>query len=181
VSEFFHDEMRMDAITHPDLHYLNAAIGWLELGDLDSAEEELRHVDKRFAKHPCTLDIRWQLHAKRDEWTEAESVGEQLIDIAPELPSGWIHRAYALHEMKETEQALSILEPAAETFPDNGLIRYNLACYYCRLGRPSEALDWIRKAARAHGVKKTLDMAVEDPDLEPLIGEIKRALRKKSK
>jgi tetratricopeptide (TPR) repeat protein len=83
--------------------------------------------------------------------------------------------AYALHELKRTEEARAVLLPVADKFTDNHTIPYNLACYECQLGNLKEARDWLSKAIDLAGKDDVRAMALEDPDLEPLwakIGEI---------
>jgi hypothetical protein len=33
-----------------------------------------------------------------------------------------------------------------DRFPEEAIIRYNLACYECQLGRLTDAKEWLRKA-----------------------------------
>ena len=63
---------------------------------------------------------------------------------------------------------------ALKKFPGNGLIRYNLACYACQLDDAKEALFWLGEAMSIEGKKKILNMAKDDPDLEPLWEDIKK-------
>jgi hypothetical protein len=53
-------------------------------------------------------------------------------------------------------------------------MRYNLACYECKLGRLEQAKSWLEKAFELGDPKKIKLMALEDPDLEPLWREIGR-------
>ena len=54
---------------------------------------------------------------------------------------------------------------------DNAMIRYNLACYACKLGSPGECLDFLKEAVKRDERYKL--MAMEDEDL----AEIRDALR----
>jgi tetratricopeptide (TPR) repeat protein len=66
--------------------------------------------------------------------------------MVPDSPFGWIHHAYALHELKHTQEAWNVLLPVVDKFPKEYIMRYNLACYACQLGNLKEARDWLKKA-----------------------------------
>ena len=68
-----------------------------------------------------------------------------------------------------------MLLPVVDEFPEEYIIRYNLACYACQLGNLKEARDWLKKASDQAGTKQIKRMALKDADLEPLwkeMGEI---------
>ena len=43
--------------------YLEAAAGWIELEDYDSANEELENIRADWREHPDILDLRWLIYA----------------------------------------------------------------------------------------------------------------------
>jgi hypothetical protein len=59
-----------------------------------------------------------------------------------------------------------------DKFPDDAIMRYNLACYECQLGWFEQAKQWLAKAFKLGDPKKIKLMALDDPDLEPLWREI---------
>jgi len=65
------------------------------------------------------------------------------------------------------------LLPAAETFPGEPTIPYNLSCYACQLQRLAEARTWLRRAFQLGDKDKLKAMALADPDLQPLWEEIR--------
>ena len=66
------------------------------------------------------------------------------------------------------------LRPAFEKFPKETIIPYNLACYAAQMGRLDEAWEWLHKAmAAAESVNRIKQMALADPDLQPLLERIK--------
>lgn len=162
----------------PDTHHLRAAEGWYELGDFAEGLAELRHVSGAAANHPDTLQISWAIHAAREDWTTARDVADTLVERAPGLEAGWIHRAYATRRMPggTIESAWLSLYPAAKLFPDETIIPYNLACYECQLGHLAEAKTWLQRALRIpkgeQESKIIRKMAQADTDLEPLWAEI---------
>ena len=88
----------------------------------------------------------------------------------------WLDRrkAYALRRMTggSVKAALDALLPAADRFPSQPMIAFNLACYACQLGRLEEAREWLRKAMDVGDEKEIKTRALDDPDLEPLWANI---------
>src|SRR6266487_2080763 len=118
----------------PDAHFLSAAFGWFELGNLPEAKAELERIAPALRQHPLVLEIRWLIHAQEKNWEEGLVVACALVEAAPERPSGWLHRAYALRRVKNggLQAAWDALLPAFDKFPGEPTIAYNLACYACK-------------------------------------------------
>ena len=162
----------------PDSHFLRAAEGWLELGLPKEAEAELARLSDAAQDHPETLSVRWAMHARLGNWRLAHSAAEALVERAREDVASWVHRAYAARRMEGggLQAAWDALRPAAELFPDELIVPYNLACYACQLGRPDAARHWLGRARTIVG-KRAGDailkqMALADPDLAPLHAEL---------
>ena len=135
---------------------------------MSEAQRELEEVPRSLWAHPEVLSIRWQLAAERSEWNSALQIAREQVETCPDLPAGWVHQSYALHEQNQTREAYEKLLTVAGQFRQDGTIAYNLACYTCRLGRLEEARNWLKRAKRIIGTDKVLAMAMEDPDLEAL-------------
>lgn len=164
----------MRELLPPDSHYLNAAAGWLGLGLPDEARRELERVSQAGRAHPDCLALEWDLHARAQRWPEALETASRLLECDRSRPGGWISRSYALHELRRTAEARDALLAALPLFPAEGVIPYNLACYACQLGNLDEARSWLRKAMEVDGRDGILARARQDPDLEPLRGELDR-------
>jgi len=160
----------------PDSHYLRAAMGWLELGNATAAEDELGHIASSYRSHPDVLEMRWHICGHAGCWEAAVNAAATSVQQDPDRPGAWVHRSYALHELKRTQEALEQLLPAAERFPEVWTIPYNLACYCAQLGRLPEARDWLQRtfsmAADFRHRKELRLQALRDPDLAPLRAEI---------
>lgn len=156
----------------PDRHHVNAAEGWLDLGMADEAERELDQIPPVGAGHPMVLDLRWRICGARGQWEEAEQVAARMVVLAPDSPAGWIHRSFALHELRRTGEARAHLLKAAVLFPAHPILAYNLACYACAMGDLEDARDWLRRAAELKGKDEIRAMAADDPDLAALRDEI---------
>jgi len=82
--------------------------------------------------------------------------------------------------MKRTQEAQNVLLPVVEKFRDEFIIRYNLACYACQLGDGEGAWRWLEKSMALTDPNEVKQMALGDPDLEPLRKRIKEKWVKES-
>jgi tetratricopeptide (TPR) repeat protein len=151
----------------PDNHYLSAAQGWLELGSPLEAEKELDQITPQLRTHPDVLEVRWHISANKKEWAACLDIARAILKLRPNRPDAWIHRSFALHELKRTQEAFDQLLAAAEKFPKVWTIPYNLACYCAQIGKLEECRAWLNKAM-AIDEETVKRVAAEDPDLKPL-------------
>jgi predicted Zn-dependent protease len=153
----------------PDHFHVQAAEGWLGLGDIESASSELREVSPAERAHPAVLTVRYQLYAQAKQWDTAVDVADDLVKMLPDEPFVWINLAYATRRKTggSIPDAKKILVGVEPKFPRHYLFPYNLACYCSQLGELEQAELWLKKASKIDNgaVKK---MAVDDPDLKPL-------------
>jgi len=166
----------MQNLPHPHNKHLEASEGWLGLGNWQEAEAELAHIAPRFRTHPFVLEMRYKIYEKSGQWDRAVAVAENLRSTLPDNQWGHFYLAYSLHELKRTQAAYDILLPAVEQFPEHYLMRYNLACYACQLGKLEEAMTWLAKAIELSDNKEIRSMALTDPDLKPLWPKIKKVV-----
>jgi predicted Zn-dependent protease len=150
------------------IHRIRAAEGWLELGLPAEAHAEIDALSPSQRKHPLSLNCRWRIYSESGEWAKAADTASELVVAAPENESGWIHRSYALHELRRTREAAALLRPAVEKFPNEEVIPYNLACYASQLGQLKEAREWLDLAFKRGDRKEIKKRALADPDLLPL-------------
>ena len=125
----------MNPLEPPDSLHLEAAQGWLGLGNHTEAGAELEKISPGMKGHQDVLNVRWGICAAARQWEAALEIASAIIRLAPEDPLGWVHRSYALHELKRTAEARDNLLRIVDKHPDSPTIRYNLACYECQLGR----------------------------------------------
>lgn len=155
----------------PDRHYVLAAEGWLELGNLAEAVREWEGLSSEGRVHPAALQVRWHILAHGEAWDEALRVAEDLVRRAPEVCAGWLHRAYAMRRCSGggLQQAWEVLHPAADRFPEEEIVAYNLACYATQLGREDEGWEWFLRASQvSRNAGRLRVMALRDADLQPL-------------
>ena len=84
----------------PDSHHLQAAQGWVELGNHIEADAELDNIAANLRAHPDVLNVRWEIYAAAKKWEATLDIAAAVIQLDPEDPLGWVHRSYALHELK---------------------------------------------------------------------------------
>jgi predicted Zn-dependent protease len=166
----------MHKLEPPDTHYLLAAIGWMELGNLVEARAELAQLSAAPQEHPDVLEVRWSISAGQERWDEALEIARTLLRRAPKRSSGWLHQAYALRRVPDggLQKAWDALLPAFDKFPKEPTIPFNLSCYACQMRQLDVARDWLQRAAAIGGKEKVMRMALKDSDLEPLWDEIRR-------
>lgn len=163
---------RMEKFDFAEARRLLAAEGWLELGDWQEAEAEVNALAAEKQSWPEILCLRFQIAAKAGQWERAVELAKAVAGKSPEDPFGWVHWAYALHELKRTQEAYERVLAVVPHFPQEATMHYNLACYSCQLGRQEEAMEWLRRAIRLDKHAKLREAALEDKDLEPLWKEI---------
>jgi predicted Zn-dependent protease len=151
-----------------DQRHLEAAQGWFELGNCVEASNELDEITAQMRGHPSVLEVRYEIYAAAKKWEYAAEIAKAISELNPGSPFGWVHHAYALHELRRTQEVQKVLLPVVDRFPKEYIMRYNLACYECRLGRLEQAKSWLEKACVLGDPKKIKEMALNDPDLEPL-------------
>ncbi len=165
----------MTPLPLPDQRHLEAAEGWLGLGDHLAANEELEQIKPIFRAHPVVLKVRYEVYSAAKRWDGAVEIARTIARSSPDHPWGHFHLAFALHELKRTQEAYDALRPVVDQFPQDWLMRYNLACYSCQLGNLREAMAWLAQAIDLAGSKDIRLMALDDKDLEQLwlkIGEV---------
>jgi tetratricopeptide (TPR) repeat protein len=155
-----------------DKRHLDAAEGWLELGNWLEANEELEQITPAMRAHPFVLRVRWGIYAKAGKWEMAAEIGRAMAEMLPENSWGYIQWAFSLHELKRTKEARGVLLPIADKFPDELMIPYNLACYCCRLGDRKQAIQWLERAIDLEGKNEIRLAALQDPDLEAMWPDI---------
>ncbi len=121
------------------------------------------------------LEARWTLCAQEKRWADALEIARVELAVAPDDCSGWLHRAYAWRRVPDggLSRAWEALLPAAEKFPREPVIAYNLSCYACQMQQLDVARQWLRQAMKAVGKDAILKMALADDDLQPLWTEIR--------
>jgi tetratricopeptide (TPR) repeat protein len=152
-----------------DQRCLEAATGWLELGNHLEANEELENITPQMRAHPAVLLVRYEVYAKAEKWDGASEIAGALVKLLPEQPSVWICLAYATRRKPNggIPEAMKILLEAESKFPRVCQFPFNIACYCSQKFDFEEAERWLKKAI-AIDEKTVQKLAIDDPDLLPL-------------
>ena len=123
-----------------DRRHLEAAQGWLGLGNWQEANEELERVTPQMRAHPDVLNVRCKIYCEAQKWDYVATVADTLCRILPDSSFGPLHLAHALRRLERVAEARDVLLPLADKFPGEWRLQYQLACYCSRLGQKKEAL-----------------------------------------
>lgn len=151
----------------PPEKHLSYALGYLQLGLVSAAREELSAPPPEFLATPPALAVRIEIAMADETWDEVIALAPELIghDATQERP--WIAWAYALRERERiTEAQETLLAGARLIRAPSPLVAYNLACYACLLGELPEARSLLAEVVARD--KSWRDIARDDPDLAPL-------------
>lgn len=162
--------------TCADQLHLQAADGWMTLGNFAEADHELDRLTPRLRSHPDVLALRWMLHTRSDHGDGAVEVSRRLADQLTEDSSDWIRDARWLRQVKgiEIRAAWDAMVPGDHPFPVRPSVAFKLACYACQMGSFKSALAWLSKAMELGNRRRVLARALRNPDLQPLWGQIRR-------
>ena len=158
----------MTPLPHREKLLVEAAEGWLMLGNQPEANNELEQIEPAFRCHPTVLAIRWQVYASAECWEPAWVVAKSLCDVLPDRAEVWVCQANTLRKYRGVREARDLLLSIADCFPSDPVIRYNLACYASQLGYLEEACRWLLRAFDMRDSFPLKLAAVYDPDLKPL-------------
>ena len=155
------------------LDHLQAAEGYLELGMLVEANDEIEKLAPELKTTSPVLGIRLEIYRAAKKWSLMEVVAQVLCKRHQDDPAYWSDLAFAANRSSGLKEAHRILSEALEKFPSDALTLFNLGCYACQLGNLAEAKTLVGQAIKIDP-KFKID-AIDDPDLEPLWKEIEEA------
>lgn len=161
----------MAKLAPPDTHHYSAAEGWLELGLPKDASEEWNRLSPAARLHPAALELRWRICIELQDWDRGVEIGDELIVLLPDSAAGWLHRAYAMRRATRggLQNAWDALHPAADKFPQDETVAYNLSCYATQLGRLDEGWEWFLRALMiSKDSGRVRRFGLRDDDLRPL-------------
>jgi predicted Zn-dependent protease len=158
----------MKPLPHAEILQLEAAEGWLMLGNPLEANEELEKIPSHFRYHPAVLAIRWQVFAAAQMWEAAWVISKALCETLPDVAEAWICQANTLRKFRGAREAYNLLTNVVDQFPGEPVMRYNLACYASQLGRWDNACQWLGKCFDMKDSFPLKLAALYDPDLRPL-------------
>lgn len=154
-----------------DTWHLDEAEGWLAFGHWREANDELKQISPEARDFVQVLKVQYAAYAAARKWDRAADTARAIIARAPGISFGYFHMATALNEMHRVREAREVLLPVADKSRD-WTLGYNVACCAAQLGDLQAAQAWLEKACEIAGSAKVKTFALDDPDLEPLLGKM---------
>ena len=117
-------------LKHPAPMHLEAAAGWIQLGDHDSANDELEKI------RAGVLNLRCLIYSHHKQWNACLDVATAIVKMTPDRVLSWVNKAYSMRWANDgsIEKTKPVLLEAAELFPGDSTIQYHLACYCAQPG-----------------------------------------------
>ena len=96
-------------LKHSDPMNLEAYAGWIQLGDYDSANDELEKI------RADVLNLRCLIYSYHKQWNAPLNVATAIVKMTPDRVLSWVNRAYSMRWANDgsTEKAKPVLLEAA--------------------------------------------------------------------
>ncbi len=159
----------MPAVTPATTRRLRHADGYITLGLLTEASDELEAIEGLDRLSPEVMDLRCDLYLAARNWELLLAVSRELIRARPSDGKGWIQTARALRELDRVPEARTVLAEAVRSHAVCSRLHYQLASCHCLLGDLALARESLRRACQLDPELKM--KALDDPDLRALWGE----------
>ena len=146
----------------PNRH-LNAALGYLGLGMAQEAWDELEEIEAKDRARPEVLKVRVEVCRSMQKWELMSEICNHLRKMEPDEVDHPLNMASAVRRFKSEAEAANILSLALRRYYDDAMVRYNLARYWCVMGRVEEAREMLETAFKKD--KGLRELAETDTDL----------------
>lgn len=154
----------------PFERHLEAARGWLLLALPAEAGCELDKIEDAHRVDARVLVVRAGVFQALKDWARLHAVARLLCDARPLEPQWPLSLALATRHLHGPEQAAGILMDAAQLFPHEPAVLYDLACCEALTGQIDLARGWLKEAMRLE--PRIREDARRDPDLAALRAEL---------
>lgn len=148
------------------IRHLRYASGYLNLGMLTEASNELEAIEGYDRLADEVLVLRSNLYTQARQWDLLAAVARELARRSPDYEQAWLDWSHALREMDRVADAKAVLVEAEQWHGKSGSLHFNLACYHSLLGELDEARKRLRRACRKG--RKWKEAAFANPDLKAL-------------
>lgn len=162
-------------VTEPDIllktrRHLDAAAGYLVLGMVQEANDEIEELPPKMKVSREVMRARVEIYSAAKAWDQMREVAAFLVREWPEDSQHWISLAHATRRCRSIGEAAAHLAEAMALHPQEPMIPFNLACYAAQTGRLDDARLCLARAISLD--PDTRQMAHNDPDLEPLWADL---------
>ncbi|SLN53354.1 tetratricopeptide repeat protein [Pseudooctadecabacter jejudonensis] len=156
--------------SHPDLPLAHASLGDVFRQQSNYAAANSAY-DAALEANDADTSIRWWLlysrgmtHERLDQWDAAEADFRAALDLNPGNPSILNYLGYSLVDRgMKFDEAVTMIETAAEARPDSGAIIDSLGWAYYKLGRYEDAVGPMERA---------VELAPNDPVISDHLGDV---------
>lgn len=145
---------------------------YIKSGNLKKAAIDLQKIPRSKWSHPTILRLRYSLLATASFWELAADVAAAHCELNPRSPAAWISWANALDNLGRTQDARIAMLLALTKARPHFRTCYTLGCFSCKLKDFDEALYWLKQAIGRGDSRTIRQMALADPNFEPLREQI---------
>ena len=123
-----------------------------------------------FTKEPLVYNNLGRAYLYAEDYTAAIAYFRTAIKMAPDVAEGYINLTTAYLRVDLPADARAWCLRALETFPQNALLHYNLACAYALEGESQKAVDSLTQAVNLNPELKAF--AQQEGALKGIVPEL---------
>lgn len=125
---------------------LSFARGYLELGMVRQAEQELERLPAALQDLPAVMSLRSHVLVARRRWRRVVAHARRAVRLFPESPEYYIHAATAFDMLGRREEGRRVWASAPDTVRTNGVAHLHVARFEARLGNVDAAREHLASA-----------------------------------
>jgi tetratricopeptide (TPR) repeat protein len=128
--------------------------------------DTLSRLAERSTPNPQTFLLRGLAFRAAEQYAEAIEPLQAAVAGDPNLIDGWLALGWCYKRSGRLELAIEALKQSLLVSPDQGIIHYNLSCYWSLAGNVSLALHHLERALALDSDFRSL--AEREPDFDPI-------------
>lgn len=152
---------------------LEAAQGYLALDMCDHALAELQAIADPEECAPEYYCLRGEVLRQKKDYAPALDAYSQALIEDPDNLAVLLGMAWCYKRIDQLPRAVSVMEQAYRSAPNEPIVQYNLSCYHSLAGNKAQALSWLGRALRMEDALRELipdesdfDQLRDDPDFQ---------------
>lgn len=146
---------------------LSFARGYLELGMVRQAEQELNRLPTAIQDLPSVMSLRSHLLVARRRWSRVVAHARRAVRLFPQAPEYYIHAATAFDMLGRRDEGRRVWNSAPDTVRTNGVFHLHVARFEARLGNVDAAREHLASALDLD--PKLRSVASRDPHLTAVL------------
>lgn len=131
-------------------------------------EEALKLFKQALVEDPQYANCAYELgtiYYLMKEYSLALKSFEKAIEVRNDFQQAYRYKALSQYSLDDYDGALKSFKKAVEIKPEDAGATYNISCIYSRMGRTTEAIEWLKKAMIMEPARYRT-MAQRDRDLD---------------